>query len=248
MKKILLLLLIISSTAFPFFDGNVTTAFRSFPKSGYLEAESGYNHKIWSKDNILYGYTRPSISATSAGAYNSFKADLEIAPVSFITFGSGYEIIQNRQQYADSDCSKYSCKIDLRRKYLRIKVLAGYKNFFAVINFNRSFYTPIRQVNREGFIDPQSQLSMAKNGDVINTLSTAIGAEIGDHYKILALSIFGKVSNSGDSYSHNSLLLHYQKLKLNFFGGLGVYRASGFTTRPSVLAGVKWTFKKGIGL
>ncbi len=246
MKFITLIILILSLPVFANLDGDISSVGRSYPRSGAITGTLGVSKILWRQDEIKYGYIRPKFELSNAGKYNSISAQVEFAPISFFILGAGQERISNHSSYADSDCSKYSCEIDINHRFLKARLMAGYKNFFVFTDLRRRFLTPADNPTHN-FIDPYGQIPLNRSGDSITTLIVAAGHSI-DKYKLVIASTNGKALKSDSSFSNTTLALLYQKEQLELFGAIGTYRGTDLKTAPSVVAGIKWTFKKGPGL
>ena len=119
---------------------------------------------------------------------------------------------------------------------------------FGAISYQRELITAFGHVKAEGFVDPVSQLHLQKGGDSLSTFSLIAGFNLNKQYKLVLASRNGKALKSDSSYSFNTLLAVYNRNKFDLFGGIGGYRATEHKTKPTLVAGLKWTFKKGMGL
>ncbi len=122
------------------FDLNYGAQGRTLPALG-AEAftESGYNQLLWgekkeSKD-FKYGLIRPSIGTSTSAVINSFKAELEVFPISFIGFAAGRQYVHSNFDFNFLDCDEVNCQGEFKRDYVESKMALGHAGWIIVGNY-----------------------------------------------------------------------------------------------------------------
>lgn len=143
LSMIQLIFLLLSLNLWSFtdrFDLNYGAQGRTLPALGAETfAESGYNHLLWGEKkethDYRYGLVRPSLAASSSGVINSFKAELEVFPISFLGFAAGRQYVHSNFDFNFFDCSEVTCQGEYRRNYIESKMALGHKGWILVGNY-----------------------------------------------------------------------------------------------------------------
>ena len=134
----LLLLLTLPAWAVPkYVDLAYGVQGRTLPALGAeLYAESGYNLKFWgekeSPKDVLYGFIRPNLQASSSAVINAVKGEIEFFPISFIGFAAGRQYIDSNFNFNFFECDDINCTGGFERNYVESKMVLGHAGWVAV--------------------------------------------------------------------------------------------------------------------
>lgn len=221
---------------------------RSFPLSGYVYAQGGYDRLLWGEngnDAILYGYLRPYIELDTAGTYNAASANFEIFPISFWGVRLGTEWNQNDTRYRNYICDSYNCEGTMYRQYIESQLLTGFYGWFASVWLRWDKWTH-KNPELGDFLDPNNGLAAAAGGDSEMVVRGITGYNVTDEWAaILGVQYYQMVNHFGIVRSGfggarwrqenwNVMLgaTYFQSTEAD--GGLGAFLAFTWTVLPSL--------------
>ncbi|OFZ80317.1 MAG: hypothetical protein A2583_03355 [Bdellovibrionales bacterium RIFOXYD1_FULL_53_11] len=236
------------------FDFGVSAFLRSFPLSGTLGIEGGYNHLIWGRDprtnespSPLYGFARPSLFAATSGLYNSGGVQLEIFPVSFAGMRIGAWLEHSIGAYSGIDCTRHECSGLSQRRYIEVPVGAAIGPVFAGLAFKLEGLAHQSSAAKP-FIEPEFSLPARSTYDNILSVRTVLGAGLGYGIRVFYLNAFARMDALRGYSTWNYLVGQYSDGPWKMTFGAGVFSSSLRGAGISAIAGIKWTLKQGIGI
>lgn len=168
-------------------DLKLGASFRSYPLSGVGEIESGLNLRLWGDLNsVLYGYLRPRVIASSAGAYNSLDGALEVFPFSFLGVRAGGEAIQNDLDYTAYDCFSRLCRGRFYRSYAEAELSLGAGRVFARVKGRRERWT-MKGRPAGDFVEPTSGFLLNTVGESETVMTSFLGVHLSPTWTVLGL-------------------------------------------------------------
>lgn len=225
------------------FDGNVAASVRSLPVGAGLSSSLGYGQLIWgeketSKD-FLYGYIRPEIEFTSAILVNRSQFSVSFFPISLAGITVGRWQSQRRTRMRTVDCDNASCQTDLVANFFSAKLIAGYKSFFSVFIFRKSFIQADEKTT--AFAEEGSALVGQYGGDALATSVVASGFKIDEKNSVGV--ILTKQEMALSQQNNDNVLLFGQTKYENFTIriGAGAYQSSSYRRGPTFFGQLEWS-------
>jgi hypothetical protein len=235
-------------------DLTLDTALRSYPLSGVLEADVGYDYLLWgsatpgAKDNSpWYGYVRPSANSASSLTYNSLGAALDVYPLSFLGLRIGAEGIQDDSNYTGYDCSSYQCRGRFYRNYAQVQLSLGYAKVFFQGRIRRERWSQ-GQVSTEAFLEPTNGFALAPSGDAETVWRGLLGYKLDDNWMVAGLLIYAQAdSNHGISRCPLGVVGYTWK-SLSVAAGVGVFESPIRAQEGTGILIISWSAIPGLAL
>lgn len=186
MKKVLLLLALLSPSAYSQVDLSVNANARSWPSlSGAAGIDLGYNLALWGeidKKNPMYGFLRLQATADTSVVVNSTDYRVSFYPISFLSFGAGRsELKSSYDEFDYYDCSRVRCEGDLNKDYVFGKALIAYSDFVASVFYRESRNSYNDPDNTNLPVGEYSSVNIVNQGDEESVLrSYFLGYIMGD--------------------------------------------------------------------
>jgi len=222
-----------SSAAVAGVDLDVGAEVRSYPLSGVVEADAGYDFLLWGthtagdsqQSSPWYGYLRPHIDGSTAGTYNQLGGSVDIYPLSFLGGRFGGEGIQNDANYTAYDCQTYECRGRFYRTYAQADLTLGAAGFFVQARWRRERWTQ-GAVGIVDFIEPTSGLALRAAGDAQTYYRGTFGYKFNTTWSAAAALVYYQSDISNEISRFPFAVVRFQRGPLSLGIGGGVYEGS----------------------
>jgi hypothetical protein len=230
-------------------DLSVGTEFRSYPLSGVVESELGYNFLLWGSpsESPWYGYVRPVVYCDTSISYNTLGAALDVYPISFLRFRMGENGIQNDVDYKAYDCTTDDCRGRYERKYAQVQLSLGDAGFFAQGRVQWEDWTQ-RNSGTVDFVEPENGLALSPSGDSEIVYRVIGGYKLSSRLKASAGLIYAQSSQTNESSRFPFGLAIYTSGALTVGGGVGVFSSDIKSAGISGLFFLSWQVLPGLEL
>lgn len=222
------LLLLISTASHALeYDSKFTTLLRSYPSATYISGTLGTSYSLWDRrDNAkhLYGFARTSIYGQSSLVVNSYKAQIDLYPISIFGIYSGIGSTQkNYSKLPTFDCSKVDCNGITDKKYFGSRWGLKWKNFFATGDHKREWLTSNN--TKSLFAEEQSSLIGSGEKDELTQHLLYSGIELNESFGIGPLFLFSNIKDLSQESSMSTLTLRYNAKQWTLLFGSGIFHS-----------------------
>ncbi|GEM_PF-1574130 len=234
MNKFLLTLLgilFLTQNLWAHFDLSAGAQGRTLPSLGAeVYADAGYSQKIWGKrevgdKNVLFGLIRPSITASSSAVVNSFKAELEFFPISFLGFAAGRQYMNSNYEFPFLNCDQVICRGEYIRNYVESKMALGAGGWITLLSYR---YDTIRAPHNG---------SGRQIADWRHVIAGAVGHDVQIENKFLFAKIIGnqmygflaehaRFEGSGEYKESYAAVYQYKPKDVAYMFGAGTFHSS----------------------
>lgn len=214
---------------------------RSYPLSGTLTSALGVSWTFWGSagQGPWYGYLKPELQWSTAGAYNSGLVQVKVFPLSFLGVVVGGEAVSNTQNFKAYDCVTYRCVGKNWQTFAEGQFALAMGPVFTFLKAGLSDWHQAPDQDRD-FINPTWGLATRQQGDRLRTLKAALGAELSDHFRLIYAFSFAEMIEK-DQQSHMHLaLLQWQMENWRAVLGGGVFRSEIKRSEGSAILSLSW--------
>jgi len=241
-------IVILCAPAFATLDLGVGASLRTYPISGTLQAEGGWNKLFWGDvASPFYGYLRARAAWDTAVTYNSLDGALEFFPIAFLGVRAGGEAIQNDSDYSAFDCTQYACTGRFYRTYLEPELSLGYGPVFTQFRWRRERWSEGHSA-RGDFVDPTSGVVLKANGDSQTVYYMVAGAKVSPTSSVVALARYAESDEREQISRLIALAGRYQGEEYSVLVGLGTFDSEIKSRGLTVLASVRWVMARSLAL
>jgi hypothetical protein len=240
--------------AFAGFEPSVEIGARSYPLSGALNVDLAYSIPVWGEAGFgepWFGYIQPSITGTTAGSYNSGKAELALFPISFLGVAGGAEAINNGQDYKAYDCDAYNCRGKFWRAYASttLGLAAGPVFLVGKGKIERLHQDPDQTIDTGlDFIEPTSGLAAHKDGDLLYTAGGMLGCKIGEAWRIAYAYSWSRMQEVAGQSQTNLGLVVWDTGTWQIAAGLGTFHSELKDKEATGIVRIQWQPLPRLGL
>lgn len=228
-------------------DLTIGGTYRSYPLSGVIEAEGGYNLLLWGDPATpFHGYLRPRLNGSSAVTYNSVDGAFEIFPVAFLGARAGGESVQNDHPYTAYDCIAYRCEGRFYRAYFEAELSLGAGPIFVHGRWRRERWTQGESVAYD-FIDPTSGLAMRATGDMQTVYYAVAGLKLSPVWSLLVATRYAE-SSAHDFSRMPFAMLRYRSGGLTVSAGGGTFESTLKKREPTAAVIFRWEIAPSLAL
>lgn len=242
--------LLFCSPLFAGSDLSLGSSARSYPLSGTVDIDGGYDFLLWgssSGGSPKYGYLRPHLDGSTTISYNSLGASVDFFPISFLGARAGGEGIQNDADYKAYDCLSYICRGRFYRTYVQADLTLGAGAFFAQGRWRREHWARQTQ-SLTPFIEPTSGLALAGQGDSQTVYRGMIGAKVSLNWSVAAVLVYGQNDSNNGISRFPFALIRYTAGAFSAGLGGGAFSSSLKTQEGSALVFLRWDIKPSLAL
>ncbi len=231
------------------FDLALGSTFRTYPLSGVIEFDAGYDFLLWGVNaagSPWYGYLRPHFDASSAGTYNTLGFALDLYPLSILGLRAGGEGIENDQNYSAYDCLNFDCRGRYSRTYAQGELTLGAGPVFLQGRVRRERWTE-RAGSLGAFIEPTAGLALAASGDSQTVYRGSLGVHTGANWTVLGAVVYTQSDTHGIS-RFPFALVRYALGGFSAGLGAGVFSSTLKVQGFSSLLFLRWEVKPSLAL
>lgn len=244
----IVILLLCSQPLLAASDFAIGSTMRSYPLSGVLEADGGYDFLLWgATSSPWYGYLRPHIEGATALSYNSLAASLDFYPLSFFGVRAGGEAIQNDSDYSAYDCKTYICRGRYYRSFVQTELTVGAGSFFAQARWRRERWT---QTNSSplGFMEPTAGLALASGGDYQTIYRGMLGWKFDETWSVAGVLVYTQNDSNRGISRFPFAVIRYTAGDFTLGLGGGVFSSTLKPESGSALLFLWWKIKPSLAL
>jgi hypothetical protein len=231
-------------------DYSATGGFRTIPLGLAVSGTVGYGKLLWgeksSKNEILYGYLRPSFRLQTSGVVTVLDTRLDLAPVAPLIFSLGHNDSFRAADFGKIDCVNNACKGRLARNYFRAQAMIGAQGAFLVGILRYDWVKSSKETL--GFYDEAVSILGAVAKDRSRSADLIIGYTFLPNHVVGAMWSSALMRTSGQSHNLYSAFYRMTQGKWDFSAGIGSYRSTLQTSSPTLFVSTTWTGLKSIGL
>jgi len=224
---------------------------RSYPVGLLLISSMGTGKKIWDSEDsarsYLYGYARPSIAFQTNGMVNTGKVQLDLAPISFLSFYLGSaKTYRSLKKMGDFNCAEIVCEGQLERHYVGAKMGLQFGTYFFMNDYR---FEKDRVLKRPGpFADEQATLIGRERYDYLTQNLSVLGKRITDHWSVGILNQYSQMHYHRNTSNMLLMFGEYGWDKWKYFLASGVFKNLQHQNIFSTLLMVTWQGEKGLTL
>ena len=228
-------------------DYSAETLVRSYSPGLYIKGNFGASQRFYGGEGkLLYGHIRPEVEFKTSGSINTAAGKLELYPISFLGFYTGYSYSSRE----NDDLPTFDCKVVVCRSSEMVRQFWGVKTALAFggvyFLFDQNFYssTPKDKPGRV-YAEELATLLASPGKDVLSQTTGLLGYNLN---KELSFGVLGKYNSMRNYANRSSMLIAFGRKtgkKWSFMAGPGVFNTRQKTTHATVLAILKYTGAKG---
>jgi hypothetical protein len=244
----IVIFLFFSCRAFAGADFNFGSTERSYPLSGVLEADGGYDFLLWgATTSPFYGYLRPHLDGSTAGVYNQLGGSVDFYPISFLGSRFGGESIQNDSKYTAYDCETYVCLGRFYRTYAQAELTVGAGPVFAQARWRRERWTA-GTPGSTSFIEPTAGLALNGAGDSQTLYRGTIGIKLNPNWTVAGVLVYYQADSNREISRFPFAVVRYVSGPYTVGVGGGVFSSALKAAEPSALLFLNWNVKPSLAL
>lgn len=237
-------LFFLTKTSMAQMDARIGTSSRSYPAGLALEGEFGSAYKIWSQDDILYGYVRGFGHLKSSLLVNSAAFGVEFYPVSFFGLSlshlRGHRTLKNVQ---GRDCDLTNCTSSVYKNILALNLGLAYSDYVLMYNLKREF---IHYKDDDRFFSEEFSGLILTQNDRQDVHTLVVARKISAPLLLGMLQIYSKAKNENSFSSFRGLIGQYSMGKWSIGLSGGVFRNIENHTHGSFIFLLKYNYENGL--
>jgi hypothetical protein len=244
----IVIFLFFSCRAFAAADFNFGSTVRSYPLSGELEADGGYDFLLGgATTSPLYGYLRPHIDGSSALTYNQLGGSVDFYPISFLGGRFGGESVQNDSKYHAYDCETYNCLGRFYRTYAQAELTLGAGPVFVQGRWRRERWTQ-GTPGATSFIEPTSGLALNGSGDSQTLYRGTVGIKLSPNWMMAGILVYYQADSNREISRFPFAVVRYVNGPYSVGVGGGVFSSALKSQEASALLFLNWNVKPSLAL
>jgi hypothetical protein len=246
----IVILLFFSVSVHAGYDFNFGTTDRSYPLSGTVEADGGYDFLLWGTaggGSPWYGYLRPHIDGATTLTYSELGASLDFYPLSFLGLRAGGEGVQNDANMTAYDCVSYICRGRFYQTFAQATLTLGAGPFFAQARWRRERWT-------EGspgtglFIEPTAGYALSGMGDSQTMYRATVGLKLNPIWSAAGVFLYYQSDNSHEVSRFPFAIVRWSSGPYSVGVGGGVFSSTIKPAEGSALLILNWNLKPSLAL
>lgn len=231
-------------------DYSSANLIRSYPVGLFASGTVGYGFKVWDKTHInpaLYGYVRPSATIQTSAVVNQARAQLDIAPLSFMNFYVGSALVNRDYNDLDTfDCQNVICRAKMVRQYVGFKMALKVKSFFLMTDHR---FERIKLSEKRGVFAEEMGTLLGSNGnDVLRVNQLILGHELNQRWSVGGLVIANAMEHFVNSTRMQMGFLQHKIGRWSILGGAGAFHTRTNSNVFSTLLILNWSGERGLTL
>ncbi|MEY4615101.1 MAG: hypothetical protein RJB66_61 [Pseudomonadota bacterium] len=222
-------------------------AFRTFPKSGSIEAHSYYNQKFWDESATgqawKFGLWRVG---AFAAVHGQVGARVDLYPISFVQISYQESLTSRFYETLTLNCEEIHCGGSLRRGTLKASLALAYGAIFFVPSYAQTQLTI--DSDKRDFSSEEDNLIAKRTGDELATTQWALGyKQEKDRFVFLSKQSVMKFSKD-NNFSQLLIWSHDYNSEINYFAGVGFFESNHVKRGSTMVAGFNWTSGDNLAL
>ena len=234
-------------------DESAFFAARLLPSGLALGGTLGYGQLLWgenSEGNVLFGYVRPSVTATTSVLLNRAEVGVDLFPVSFLGLYAGARGSQRAVDLDTLNCTSVYCRGLLGTAYLKPQLLLGYGPVSAMASFQTAWLVSSNSPSNSmmPFGDDVSNLAGNAGGDQLIGSELAVQVKLDPAFATGTYLSTAHMLGSGSTNDLISVFGRYLRGALSYTAGVGAYESTTQTRAFTCYGVVSWSGIAAMGL
>ena len=221
-------------------DSSASVIARSYSPGLIVTPTVGYSYLLWGDPaSGLFGYVRPSASASMTTSSYSGRGELELYPVSFLGFSGGRTLLHRFANATGQDCSLGQCMGDLFSSDLSVRALFRYQSIFGTVKYTRLYFDAAAD-RSQALLDPASALLLSPDGEIATMTSAVVGGTIDETWSAGGIYQGATLQNRSGTQNAEYLFARYSMGDYRFMGAAGRFESELKNPGLSLVASVTW--------